>query len=194
MPDYFIDTDATDISVSCLNVVINKNIITQNAGEGANNNSKISRIRTILKERASAPNLSQTGTVNFSDFRSAQVLTGCIRTKPESSSTYCDSQNGEIRTAICEDTVMPINSSSGTKIYEFCISGGNFVTQTNDNTRNYTGKDGNTATGGGYYNVVLRDGTSDANIFKNVQVTYAGGDKLYNNIQDKTNPALNTDK
>ena len=186
MPDYFIDTDANNISISCMNTVISRNTTTKNAGQSNNNNSKISTIRSILKNRASAPNLSKTGQVNFSDFRSASVLTGCVCTHPESSSTYNNCNNGKIYACLYKNTVLTLNSGSSTKIYEFRLgTSGNFITQTNDCTRTFSGKNS------GSYDVVMRDGTSDANICQRVKVTLGGAKCCYKTIQDKCDPGLN---
>lgn len=185
MPNYFIDTNATNICVTCLNTVIRSNTKTNNEGGGVNNNSKISKIRSILKTRASAPNANSSGCVAFSDFRSAQVLTGCAKALPETTSTYCDCNNGKVHACLYPNTVLRTSTSNGTKYYEFKLGGGSFVTQTNDCTKSYTNLNS------GSRDLIMRDGTTDANICQRVKVGYGGSTKYYNCIQDKTNPSLN---
>ena len=194
MPTYFVDTNATDINTSELNTIINYNKTVSRS----NTNNKISTLRQLFKDKADGVNLSKNGQVKFSDFREAQVLTMCIRGKNESTSTYNDTNNGEILVKVDCQTV--IGNAQNTKVYEVSIvqkgKSPSFVTKTGGSvsgncnckfcvTNQSIGESGRT------YTIIARDGTSTGNISQDIKLSLSNAaDKVCSCVQGQAKENL----
>lgn len=149
-------------------------------------------------------NTSTSPVVSASEFRTAQVLTACITTTTESYKYYyANCNNGKICICVNPDTVVnnPVLGPTQ-KFYEYSKdNGANYVTCTNDNTHVFTCVDGggnescgNFPPGTGdfsfpgsfrTYNVIVKDGTSEAVLTKQVDVTYNSTSREYPTVQSQ---------
>lgn len=140
---------------------------------------------------ASMPELGAGTPLNFSEFREASILTVSVKSFNETHSTYGTNNNGQFRVVFNCDSV--VTDGSGIKEYAFDLNNdGTFQSQC-ENTASpnhlcrerYRGSLNGTVT----YNFKVQDGLNDActQIRNNIVVTYNGGSREKNNIQQVNN-------
>jgi len=131
--------------------------------------------------------------LKFSEFRSAQVITACIRTKSESYKFYYgNNDDGKILACIQVNT---INVDGAVRYYGYRLDNGSYQICTDNNKKTWNNLQGGGPGGCGgtqfpagacrAYTVRLKDNTTQANIGKQVCVFYNDGDRLYTCIQGK---------
>jgi hypothetical protein len=131
--------------------------------------------------------------LKLSEFRAAQIITACIRTKSETYKFYYGTNDdGKILACIQVDTV---NADGAVRYYGYRLDNGAYQICTNNNQKTWSGLQGGGDGGCGgtqfasgccrNYTVRLKDNVTQANIGKNVQVFYNAGDRLYSCIQTK---------
>lgn len=182
MPNYYINTAATNISTDDLNTIINfsKNV------DRSNSNNELSTLRNLYKTKAAGVNLPETGTVKFSNFREAQVLTACVRGQNEGTTTYSNGNDGKIIVRVCSNTVI---GSTTSKIYEYSIvkhgSSRSFVTKSGAAACScHSLSNINVPDKGQAYCVVVRDGTTKSNICTDVALQLSNAsDTVQNCVQ-----------
>jgi len=118
---------------------------------GANSVTSINVSTNFFKNQATMP--SSTGAAtnrSFSNFRNAAVVTGSIQTVAETSSTYCNNNNGTFKT-----TIDPSSVVSG--VYNFKFQGESSWTECTTNSRTNTG-----LSGPADYTTCIRDGLNNS--------------------------------
>lgn len=136
--------------------------------------------------------------LKFSEFRAAQVITACIRTKSETYAYYYgNNDDGKVLACIRPNT---INTDGAVRYYGFRLDSEAYQICTDNNKKTWNNLQGGGPGGCGgtqypsgacrEYRVRLKDNTSGAVLAKRVYVFYDDGDRLYSCIQGKDGVVL----
>lgn len=173
------------VSISCMNSV--RRCKTNQQGRIVNNpNTYVSGSQSFYRGQAAMRGfVSNDEGLKFSEFRGAQVITACIRTRSETYRYfYGNNDDGKIFACIQVNT---INDDGGVRYYGYRLNAGAYQICTNNNFKTWNNLQGGGPAAGTStnYDVRLKDNVTQANLGKRVQVFYNDGDRLYSCIQAK---------
>ena len=195
MPDYFISLNTScSIAASDINDVRNHRK-GQSRSSTAPNTSYCESI-TWYRNNAAARCFRTGSQLSVTEFRGAQVLTGCITTVSETYKYYyANNNNGSITVNICSNTVnTPV---VGAKSYAYSDNAGDTFTISSSNSKTYTNVDA----GGGndnpavrppyrYCDMVIKDNTTGAVATQEVLINYNGANTSYTCVQSRDDLSL----
>ena len=191
MPNYFISLNtSTSIAASDINDVrdFRKG---QSRASNASNTSYCESI-TWYRNNAAARCFSPGSQLSVTEFRGAQVLTGCITTVSETYKYYyANNNNGKICVTINSDSVND-PAGGGAKSYAYSDDAGDTFCVKSTNTHVYTNVDA----GGGndnpavrppyrYCDMVIKDNTTGAVALQEVKINYNGANTAYTCVQSQ---------
>ena len=173
------------VSVSCINSV-RRCKINQRSRIVNNPNTYVSGSQSFYRGQAAMRGfVSNDEGLKFSEFRGAQVITACIRTRSETYGYYYHNNNdGKIFACIQVNTI----NNNGARYYGYRLDNGAYQICTNNNFKTWTnlnGRNPGVFQANNNYTVYLKDNITQANISKPVQVAYNSGDRVYQGIQCK---------
>ena len=196
MTDYFISLNTScSIAASDINDVrdFRKG---QSRASNAPNTSYCESI-TWYRNNAAARCFRTGNQLSVTEFRGAQVLTGCITTVSETYKYYyANNNNGKICVTINSNTVNT-NPSTSAKSYAYSDDAGDTYCVKSVNSHTYTNVDA----GGGndnpavrppyrYCDMVIKDNTTGAVATQEVLINYNGANTSYTCVQSRDDLSL----